>query len=691
MAPPVSPRRRMRPGAWFLLLPLLILVGLALAEAFGWPFLRGPLEARLGRQLEREVRIAEPFRLHLLGSVRLEAGGLWIAAPEGFERPHFVDAQGLAMKLRYRDLLALRERPGLRIADMKVERLDAQLLRHADGQSTWQSPRQAEEAEARGEPSPPPQVDHLLVGAGQVVLRDAKSGADLTTHFETREGVEAAEAETHLATTGRYAGKPLRGELRTRGLLPLAGGEASLPAKGWLQYGGVRLEFEGTVSEIYDQRRIKGAVVVSGPSLAVLGELVGSVLPTSPPFRLKGDVDNEGGVWHANVADARIGSSRLAGHFAFEPDARPRPRLSGELRGQRLALVDLGPAFGTRSPEGKPVAPPPGRTLPDRPLDLPSLKNMDAAVAVNLAQLDLGEAFAQPITPFQGRISLEDGRLALTHVNATTARGSLAGSVAVEADREHWQADLAWRGIRLEDWIKVSRSRSLRASAAPSQAASGRETSAPAETGGNSGAGQSAPPPYFTGQLQGRAKLTGRGRSTAELLGSLEGEGTTFVRGGSMSHLVVEALGLDVAQGLGLILKGDEDVPLECAVIDFQAHEGRIVPRVAVLDTPVTLVQIDGSADLAKEALDLRLVAKPRNVSPLTLRSPLRVKGSFADPQVSAEKGPIAARVAGGLLLGIVSPVAAILPFLDPGESAESPCAATMARLEAKPAPRRPA
>ena len=699
MAPPVSPRRRRRPGAWFLLLfPLLVIAGLALGEAVGWPFLRGPLESELSDRLERPVRIAEPFRIRFLGSVRLQAGGLWIAAPEGFEQPHLVDAQGLAMKLRYRDLWVLRERPGLRVAEMRVGRLDAQLLRHPDGRSTWQTPRR-EKAEAQGQDAPPPQVDHLIVGAGQAVLRDAKTGVDLTTRFDTQEGAPAAEPETHVATAGHYAGKPLRGELFTRGLLPVAGGKASLPARGWLDYGGVRAEFDGTVAEIYDQRHVKGKVVVSGPSLAVLGKLLGSVLPTTPPFRLQGEVDNDGGVWHANVADARIGSSRLSGNFAFEPDAEPRPRLSGELRGQRLVLADLGPAFGTRSQEGVPQAPKAGRVLPDRRLDLPALKTMDAAIAVNLAQVDLGDAFAENIRPLQGRITLEDGRLALTHVNATTARGSIAGSVAVEADRQRWQADVAWRGIRLEDWLTVSRSRGA-AGEAPSkqseQAAaksSGAGKPAVVPAGGattDAPPAEKVPPPYFTGQLQGRAKLTGRGRSTAELLATLDGEGTTFVRNGSMSHLVVEALGLDVAQGLGLILRGDEDLPLRCAVMDFQAHEGRIIPRVAVLDTSVTLVQIDGSIDLAQEALDLRLVAKPRNVSPFTVRSPLHVRGPFVEPRVSAEPVPIAARVAGGLLLGTVNPLAAILPFLDPGERAESPCT-NMADMKVEPRPRRPA
>lgn len=646
----------MRPGVLFLLiLTLLTVAGLALAEALGWPFLRAPLQDQLASRLERPVRIDPPFRLHFLGRLRIQAGQLWIAAPPDFDAPHLVEAQGLAMELRYRDLWALRRGEGLRIAEMAVGRLDAQLLRRPDGHSTWQSSK--EEREAASQSRPPPTVDHLAVGAGQVVLRDARTGVNLTTRFDTQEGGDAAEPVSHLATSGSYAKKPLSGELVTRGLLPVAGGSAApVPAKGWLKFGGVRLDFDGSVTDLYGRRQIAGNVVVSGPSLAVLGDLVGAVLPTSPPFRIKAAVDNEGGVWHVDVHDARIGTSQLAGNFAFDPEG-PRPRLYGELRGSRLMLADLAPAFGTRTPEGAPAAPPRGRALPDRPLNLPALRNMDAAIAVNLALLDLGSAFAQPIRPFRGRISLEDGRLALTHLDAETARGSLAGSVAVEADRERWQADLSWRGIRLEDWIKVSRSRGD-----AGKAGKARST------------GSEAPPPYFTGLLQGRAKLTGRGRSTAALLGSLEGEGTTFVRNGSMSHLVVEALGLDVAQGLGLLLTGDQDLPLRCAVFDFAAHEGRITPRVAVLDTPVTVVQIDGYVDLARESLDLRLVAKPRNVSPFTLRSPLHVRGSLAEPQVSVQKGPIVARVAGGLLLGAVNPLAAIVPFLDPGESnAETP------------------
>jgi uncharacterized protein involved in outer membrane biogenesis len=657
MAPPSSPRGRKLAGVLLLILVVLV-AGVAAGEILGWPFLRGPLERELAQRLERPVRIAPPFRVRFLGPLRLEAGQLWIAAPTGFDVPHLVDAQQLAMKLRYRDLAAAREGAPLRIAALTVGRLDAQLVRKPDGSATWQGPRHGGE-EGKVAP-PPPRVDQLVVGAGEIVLQDAPSGVDLSNRFDTREGEAAELPVTHIASSGKFAKRPLRAELTTPGLLAVASGgqpEQALPARGWIEYGGVRVDFDGSVTDIFGERRLDGAVVVKGPSLAVFGELVGSVLPTSPPFLLKGRIRSDPPVWHLQVDTARVGSSQLAGQFSFDPSP-PRAQLNGELRGRRFVLADLAPAFGTRSPEGKKLAPPPGRALPDRPLDLPSLKTMDAHVSVDLQYVDLGSAFAQPITPLKGKLTLEEGRLALDEVTANTARGSLSGSIAVDANQQppRWQGDLAWRGIRLEDWLKVSRSRSA-----------------------EDPEGQA--PPYFTGHLQGRVRFAGQGNSTAQLLASLDGEGTVSVRDGSMSHLVVEALGLDVAQGLGLMLTGDEALPLRCAVVDVAARQGRVSPRVAMIDTPVTLVMIDGSADLAQERLDLRLVARPTNVSPLTLRSPLRVQGSFVAPKVRPEPVPIAARLAGALLLGSINPLAAVLPFLDPGESGESPCAQTLAQL----------
>src|SRR5690606_11508343 len=123
------------------------------------------------------------------------------------------------------------------------------------------------------------------------------------------------------------------------------------------------------------------------------------------------------------------------------------------------------------------------------------------------------------------------------------------------------------------------------------------------------------PEPYITGRLSGHAKVAGSGRSTAAILGSLDGEMYTWVRDGTLSHLVVEALGLDIAQGLGLLAVGDHPLPLHCAVAQLQADDGVVHTQLFLLDTPDSTVLVDGSASLAKEQLKLTLTARPKDFS----------------------------------------------------------------------------
>ncbi|MGE5493073.1 MAG: AsmA-like C-terminal region-containing protein [Actinomycetota bacterium] len=643
--------RRHRLLVILLLLPVVIL---AAGEIAGWPFLRAPAERLMTRQMERPVRIDAPFRIRFVGGLRLDAHGLWIAAPPEFDVPHFLDADDIHVRMRYGDLWHFRESGRLRIAVLDVGRLDARMLRNRND-ATWRFGKQ----ETQTERPELPVVDLLGVRQGKVVFRDPELEADLNATFDTREGADAKEPATHLGVQGRFRGRPLDGELASSGWLPATAQGAGAPpvsAKGWLTYGPVRADFEGNVKDLFGQRDIAGNITVKGPSLGILGQLVGSPLPTTSPFSLQGRIEKDKDVWRAAVEKGRIGASDLAARFSYDPGAKP-PRLEGDLRGARLVLADLGPAFGTRSAEGTPIRRRPGHLIPDRPLDLSSLKNLQAHVTVNLDEVDLGKAFREPIRPFKATLTLEESRLGLAKVDARTAKGRLSGDISVDAQQKtpQWRADLAWEGIRLQDWIRGAKARAA--------------------------TGDGDRPPYFTGTLLGRAKLVGEGKSTAEVLSSLDGEITLSVRNGSLSHLVIEVLGLDLAQGLGVVLRGDEDLPMQCAVMDLHAKNGVIAPKVALIDTPVTLVLADGTVNLSRESLDLRLTAKPKNVSPFTVRSPIRVRGSFDDLKAAPESGPIAARVLGGVALAFVNPLAAILPFIDPGDSQESPCAKVLASL----------
>ena len=140
------------------------------------------------------------------------------------------------------------------------------------------------------------------------------------------------------------------------------------------------------------------------------------------------------------------------------------------------------------------------------------------------------------------------------------------------------------------------------------------------------------------------------------------------IENGSLSHLLTEAMGLDVAQGLGMLIKGDDNLKLKCARLDGRFTQGVLRPRIALLDNRDSRIDLDGRVNLADESLDLRLVAKPKDFSPLTLRAPVRLQGTLADPRFALEGKRLAGRGIAALALGALTPPAALLAFVDPGE-----------------------
>ena len=57
------------------------------------------------------------------------------------------------------------------------------------------------------------------------------------------------------------------------------------------------------------------------------------------------------------------------------------------------------------------------------------------------------------------------------------------------------------------------------------------------------------------------------------------------------------------------------------------------MPRALVLDTEDSTLWMEGRLSLASEQLDLRLRVAPKDFSPLSLRTPVQISGSLADPQ----------------------------------------------------------
>ena len=703
-APPAAParRHRLRNAAFGVLGTLLTVVAiLGVCEIVEWPFLRHPLERQLSAVLERPVSFGDGFGVRFLGAVRAHADSL-VIGPGAAGAPTLVDEHGqprdfmragkVRLALGYGTLWQQYRHTGqpLQVRLLDVDRLELNLKRDADGRANWQFGA-AQPATAASAPELP-RFERLTVRDGDVRVEDVPLQVLADAHVSTREGSAVAPAASapvvritsaasgasaaqasvdddapglRVDGKGSYRKAPLLLQLRSSGLMPIASSEADAPpVPVWLDVhsGKSRIRLDGSATDVLHFGGLDARFDASGPSLAAVGDALGVTLPTTAQFATHGRLRKHGAVWEAGVAAMDIGSSRLHGDFRFDT-APAVPLLSGTLAGSRLAIVDLGPAFGGSTPDA-PKQAKAGHVLPDREFDIPSLKAMNADVGVALELVDLGTDKLEPFKPLQGRIALRDGVLDLHDLVARTSAGQVQGRIALDSRPAvpKWNADLRWDGIQLDRFVKA------RDIAAPKDA-NGRRI----ETG------------YISGALGGNAQLAGAGKSTAKLLASLDGSARLWVRDGKVSHLLIEAAGIDIAQGLGVYIKGDDALPMQCAVAQLQLVNGKVLPEVGVLDTRDTTLIVGGELSLADESLDLKLTAHPHDFSPLALRAPVDVTGSFSDPRVKLEAKPLVARGAAAAALSLASPLASLLALVDFKQPEKDVCATAVAHLDNAP------
>jgi uncharacterized protein involved in outer membrane biogenesis len=83
----------------------------------------------------------------------------------------------------------------------------------------------------------------------------------------------------------------------------------------------------------------------------------------------------------------------------------------------------------------------------------------------------------------------------------------------------------------------------------------------------------------------------------------------------------------------------------------------------------------EGGANLRQENLDLTIQGRPKELSVFATHLPVHIQGKFANPEISVDATETAARGAAAVLGGLVNPLIAILPFIEPGSGEDAPCA----------------
>lgn len=612
-----------------LALATLVLLAVLLIALFGWNWLRPPIERYTLEKTGRELVIAGDLTVQFgWPALQLQAAGVRFANPAWAQEKQMVAADGVNIAVDLPQLL----RGTVAFPEVHLDRATVFLEQTSDGRKSWLLDLAQQDENAR-------------ITIGRIALTQGTLGYDdLAQKTRLRAELSTATSGTGALTfsaQGKYKGQAVKAQGSGGPVLALRDTSVPYPIALEASAGNTRLKAEGTVTGLLAMAAVDMQMTLRGDSLEKLYPLLGIAFPATPAYATKGRLLHSGSTWRYERFSGRVGSSDLGG-FVQVVLGGPRPALTADLRSERLVLDDLGPLIGTRTGGASPPAPPPPgphRVLPDLPFKAERWDTVDAEV--QLRAKSLVRAKALPLEDLVGHLSLQGGVLTLDPLDFGLAGGKLNAIVTLDGRTQPIKAHARVRAqkvmlAQLFPTLDLSKS--------------------------------------SIGEVNGEFDLTGAGNSVGTMLATSNGELRLVVAGGQISQLLMEKVGLHLWEILALSLTGDKLVKLRCAVADFEVKQGKMQSRALVFDTAVNTVMGSGSIDLKNEQLDLTLNPRTKNTSPVSLRSPIYIRGSFAQPRAEVDKGQVVLRAAGAVALGVINPLLALIPLVDAGPGKDSDC-----------------
>jgi uncharacterized protein involved in outer membrane biogenesis len=641
-----------RHPALIIALGVLLLVVLALA-LFNWNWARAPVERLVSSTTGRELQIEGDLDVDFF-PLEVQAGKVRFANAGWSTEPVMVAVERIDLQAHFWPLFAGR----LVLPQLHLAAPHLRLERNAVGEGNWML------VEPRDCGTDCPQrvrILRLTARDGDLEFHEPTLETFIRVHFESVDPAGGdALAPLELHGNGTFRAEPFEVAGRIDSPLALQGEALPYQLSLMVAAGNSRARVSGTLAEPLQLQDTAVNFELRGNDLADLYEFTGIVLPVTPPYALEGRLGREGRRLFYEDFSGTVGDSDMAGDVWYETGGE-RPRLVARLQSRRLDLDDLAGFIGgtpgtgpgeEASPEQKAEARAQkarGKLLPQRPFQLAKLRAMDADVQLDAARLTSGRL---PLESMKGHLLLEDGQLTLRPLQFGAAGGSLISSVRLDARRDPARLELTMQLRRLELPRLMPRVKSMREA---------------------------------LGRFSGVLELRGRGNSTASLLASADGEFGVIMGRGRMSNLVLELAGLDIAEALAFLVSEDQQVTLRCAYADFGIEDGVATARSVAFDTTDTALLLRGDISFRDESLDLTLVPRPKDLSPVSIRTPIRVKGTLADPDIDLKGGPLLLRGAAVAGLAAIAPPLALLALAETGPGEDTDCGRGTAAAELVP------
>lgn len=629
---------------WWTLIAVLGIGLVVLALLWDWNWFKRPLERAITARTGRSF--------HIDGNLDVDLGRTLTIRANGLRFGNAPWARGADMARTTRLEFDLRPWPLLR-GDLQVPRIVMHqpvlnLERNAAGLGNW--------VFGDNGGSNMPEFRRVHIEDGALAFLEPSRQTDIRISVESRPRPRTdAEAPIAVAGGGTWKGNAFSLEGTAESPIELRNSERPYRIDARASAGPTRAHARGSLLDPLRMRDFDLKLALAGQNMDDLFPLIGVALPPTPPYALDGrftrSIDSPTrSTWKYDGFEGKVGDSDLSGFAHVAAGGRSRPHLRADLRSRRMDLDDLGGFIGLapRSGGGETTNPElaaraaqqqaSGKLLPSVPWKLEKLRAMDANVRLRAKRIETRKL---PVDDMDATLALKDGVLVLEPLDFGVADGNIRSTIRMDARERtiRTQADIRASGLVLGKLMPDSVQ-----------------------------LGQAA-----IGKVGGRVVFASTGNSMAQIAANANGDADAGMGAGRISKLLMEFAGMDLAGILKIKLTHDQQIPIRCAYGDFAVKDGVMTPRALVFDTSETRLNGTGTIDLRNERLDLVLKPRTKRFSPLSLRAPLYVEGTFRKPELRPDYARMGLRAAAAAVLAnVAAPAAALAATADLGQGKDA-------------------
>ena len=269
---------------WLAGIAALLVVVIICIAFFPWDVLRQPINRYVSAQLGRRFEITQHLDVRLGRTTTVMANGVEIANPDWADKPLLLKATAAEFDIHVWPLLFGK----VQIPRIFLKNPQLGLQAESDGRRTWALARDTSDAGAV------PDIGSLLVDQGTLSYIDSAQDANVDVQFSIA-AESPGELPLDFKAAGQWKGKKVTADGRTGGVLKLSKNvEGRFPLQVHALVGFTSLKLNGTITDLAELAGVDVSFDMQGRNLDELYKFTGVVLPSTPPYKMRGKLVRQG-------------------------------------------------------------------------------------------------------------------------------------------------------------------------------------------------------------------------------------------------------------------------------------------------------------------------------------------------------------------------------------------------------------